>query len=157
MQAHLLAALHAGLEILPGQHLLHGHAGIELKHFLIRHLAEPVPVVDDLRPVPVQNLERLLGVRLRILQHLLTGKRGPRDGTAGGVPDGGREIPDEQNGLVAQFLELAQFFNSHGMAQVNIRRGGVHTQLHAQGTAQLEALLQLFTADHDGGTAHQYV
>jgi len=58
---------------------------------------------------------------------------------------------------VAQFLELAQFFNSHGMAQVNIRRGGVHTQLHAQGTAQLEALLQLFTADHDGGTAHQYV
>ncbi len=26
-----------------------------------------------------------------------------------------------------------------------------------KGAAQLEALLQLFAADHDGGTAHQYV
>ncbi len=58
---------------------------------------------------------------------------------------------------MAKFLELAQFLNSHGMAQVDVRRSRVHAQLHAQGAAQLEALLQLFAADHDGGTAHQYV
>lgn len=50
---------------------------------------------------------------------------------------------------MAKFLELAQFLNSHGMAQVDVRRSRVHAQLHAQGAAQLEALLQLFAADHD--------
>ena len=116
MQAHLLTALHTGLEILPGQHLLHGHAGIKLQHLLIRHLAEPVPIIHDLRLVTVQNLERLLGICLRILQHLFTGKGGAGHGTAGRVADRGGEIPDEQNSLVAKFLELAQFLNSHGMA-----------------------------------------
>ena len=157
MQAYLPAALHTGLEILPGQHLLHGHAGIKPQHFLIRHLAEPVPIVHDLRFVTVQNLERLLGICLRILQHLFTGKGGAGHGTAGRIADRGGEIPDEQNSLVAKFLELAQFLNSHGMAQMDVWSSRVHTQLHAQGAAQLEALLQLFAADHDGGTAHQYV
>ena len=56
-----------------------------------------------------------------------------------------------------QFQELAQLFNGHRMTEVDVRRSGVHAQLHAQGAPQFEAFLQLFTADHDGGTAHQYI
>ena len=58
---------------------------------------------------------------------------------------------------MAQFLELAQLFNGHRMTEVNVWRSRVHTQFHTQGAPQLEAFLQLFTADHDGGAAHQHV
>ena len=64
-------------------------------------------------------------------------ERGAGHGTAGRVADRGGEIPDEQNSLMAKFLELAQFLNSHGMAQVDVRRSRVHAQLHAQGRPSL--------------------
>ena len=44
---------------------------------------------------------------------------------------------------MAHILKLLQFSQHHGVAQMNIRRCGVHAQIHAQRFASLHGLLEL--------------
>ena len=48
---------------------------------------------------------------------------------AAGVADAGGVVADDQDGLMAQVLKLAELPQYDRMAEVNIRRGRVHAEL----------------------------
>ena len=138
MEADFLAGIEPVAEILALEHLLEGDPGVEPQDFLIGHLAEPIPVVHNLGLRFVQNLERLIGVGRGIGQHLRAGQRRARGGAPRGVAHRGGEVADEQHRLMPEQLELAEFFQCHGVAEMDVRGGGIHPELDAQRAAEPE-------------------
>ena len=59
-------------------------------------------------------------------------------GAAGGIPDAGGEVPDDEHRLVAEELELAQLLHHHGVAEMDVWRGRVDPEFHPQRAAFLE-------------------
>ena len=118
---------------------------------LVAHLAEPVAVVDDLGLVAVEDLEGLVGVGLGVGEHLVAGERRAGGGAAGGIADGGGEVADEQHGLVAEQLELAELLQRDGVAEVDVRRGGIDAELDAQRAAEAEFFEQFLFGEDLGG------
>ena len=74
-----------------------------------------------------------------------------RFGLTGGIADHRREIADEKNRRVAQVLKMFELSQNDGVAQVQVGRGRVHAQLHAQRLAGLvrgfELRAQIFFAN----------
>jgi len=58
-----------------------------------------------------------------------------------------RPVGDEHR-LVAEFLKLAQFFQHHGVPEVDVRRGRVDTELRPQRPPRLELLQQFFRTEN---------
>jgi len=103
----------------------------------------------------IENLEHLLQIRFGVFLHLFARERRARFGYAGGIADHGGKIPNQENRGVAQILKLFQFAQHHRVAQVNIRRGRVHAEIHAQRLIFLKRIEQLvlqllFTDDFRG-------
>ncbi len=63
---------------------------------------------------------------------------------AGGIADQAGHVADQEDDAVAQVLEMFHLAQQHGVAQVQIGRGGIEAGLHAQGTAGLGGALQAF-------------
>jgi hypothetical protein len=59
-----------------------------------------------------------------------------------GVTHNARKGADEEDDMVPQVLELAQLAHGHGVAQVQVGRGGVVAAVHPQGPPRLAAFLQ---------------
>jgi hypothetical protein len=53
---------------------------------------------------------------------------------------------------MAEQLELAEFFKRHGVAEVDVRRGGIDAELDAQRPAEAEFFEQFLFGEHLGGT-----
>ena len=115
----------------------------ELDHFVPGELAEPIVVVADFCFPGIENLVDLLEIRLCVCPHLLTRERRARFRLARGVAHHGREIADQENRGVAEVLKMLQLADHYGVAQVNIRRRGVHAQFDAQGFAGLARYIEL--------------
>ena len=150
VEADFLAGLEAGAEVLALEHLLEGDARVELEDFLVAHFAEPVAVVDDLGLGPVEDLEGLVGVGGGIDEHLVARQRRASGGAAGGVADGGGEVADQEHGLVAEELELAELFQGDGVAEVKVRRGGIDAELDAQRPVKAEFFQEFSVGKHLG-------
>jgi hypothetical protein len=124
----------------------------ELHHFLAAQFSEPFVVVTHLGFFLVEDLEHLLQIRFRVLVYLLARQRRARLRLPGGIADHRRKIADQENCSMAQVLKLFEFPQHHGVAQMDIRRRGVHAQIHAQRLARLRRFqqlrLQLFFADN---------
>ena len=56
---------------------------------------------------------------------------------------------------MAQVLELAELLQDHRVAEVNVRRRGVQTELHAQRTALRELALELAGREAVDGVARE--
>ena len=71
---------------------------------------------------------------------------------AGRVADPGGVVADDEHGLVAEVLELAHLPQHDGVAQVDVRGGGVQAELHAKLLAHAgrvsQPLLQLLLRVH---------
>ena len=65
-----------------------------------------------------------------------------------GVADQAGEIPDEENHLVAELLELPHLVEQYRVAQMQVRRRGIEARLHLQRLAPLEFLDQLRADQH---------
>ena len=69
----------------------------------------------------------------------------------GGIADHAGPFADQKNNGVAQVLKVLHLAQQHGVAQVQIGRGGIEAGLHAQRTAGLggfgEARFQILFAD----------
>ena len=152
VEADFLTFFDPRFEILALEHLLHGDAGVEAEDVFEGHLPEPVTVEDDLGFVRVEDLEGLGGVGFGVGEDVLAGKRGTGGGAAGGVADAGGEVADDEDGLVAEELELAEFLHDHGVAEVDVGRGGVDAEFDAEGSALAE-LVGEFLFGKDFGSA----
>ena len=72
----------------------------------------------------------------------LFGQGRPGLALARGVADQAGEVADEKDHLVPQVLEMLELLDEHGVAQVQVRRGGVEPGLDPQGLAGGDGLLQ---------------
>jgi len=108
VQTDRLLALVALHEIVPRQQARHREPGGQGQDPGEIKRLEPFSVVTDFetRRVVIENLERLVRVRLGVGRHLLRRQRRPGRRPAGRVADPGREIADDQDGFVAQILKL---------------------------------------------------
>ena len=79
-----------------------------------------------------QDLADLGDVGFGVGVDLFAGEHGAGLVSAGGIADAGGVIADDQHGLVAPVLELADDVQRHGMAERHIRRGGVHAHFHTK-------------------------
>ena len=73
---------------------------------------------------------------------MLAGEGFAGDVAAGGVADECGRVADEKDDGVAELLKVAQLAHEHGVAQVQVRRGGVKAGFDAQGTAGFAALFK---------------
>ena len=61
-----------------------------------------------------------------MLHHLIMGEMGARGGAAARITDHRGEVTDDQDGLMTEFLKLAELREPHCVAQMNIGRGGIN-------------------------------
>ncbi len=92
-------------------------------------LAEPFAVEDDPGLGGIENEAVLIVVGLRVLADLLFGKLGSSDGLAAGIADGGREVADYDDDLVAEVLKLPHLAQHDRVPDVDIRRRRVQPEL----------------------------
>ena len=71
VEAQRLAALHALLEVAPGDDLLHREDARQIDQVGERELRQPLAVVADLGALGIEHAIGLVGVGLRELQHLV--------------------------------------------------------------------------------------
>ena len=106
-------------------------------------LAQPaaVEVHDGLHRV--ENLEDLLLVGLGVGRHFLGRHRLARHVLPGRIADQAGEIADQENHRVAEILKMFELADQNGVAQVDVRRGGIEARLHAQRLAGFLRALEL--------------
>ena len=108
-------------------------------------MAMPVSYTHlDLGLYGVENLEDLRLVGLGIAVDLFAAKRLARDVAAGGVADQCSRIADEEDDGMSQRLEMTQFSDEDGVAQMQVRRGGIESGLDAHGHARRARLRDAF-------------
>jgi hypothetical protein len=73
---------------------------------------------------------------------LLAAERRTRGVAPGGIADEPGAVADEEDDGVAQILEVLQLADEHGVAQVQVGRGGIEAGLDAHGLARLHRFLQ---------------
>ena len=112
---------------------------------LLRHRAhaEPAAVEVDYRPLRPQDLEYLLPVGRGVLLHLRARQDRPRPGLTGGIADHPGEVPDQKHHPMAHVLEVFHFSDDDGVAEVQIRRRRVESDLDGEGPALPLRALQL--------------
>ena len=57
--------------------------------------------------------------------------------------------------MVTEELELAEFFQSDGVSEVNVGRGGIHAKLDAERSPELELFQQFLFGKNIGGAGSE--
>ena len=73
---------------------------------------------------------------------MFSGERLAGDVAAGGVADERGIVADQKDDRVAELLEVAELAHQHGVAQVQVGRGGIEADLDAQRAAGFAAIFQ---------------
>ncbi len=136
-----LARRVALLEIVALQDPGHGGGAQQGKQLLHPHV-QPLPVEADLEAVGIEDLQRLIGECLGVGIDLSRVENWPGAAPSARITHSGGVIADDQHDRMAEILEFAQFLQHHGEAEMDVRRGGIDAQLHAQGASQPELGLQ---------------
>jgi len=122
------------LEGIALEHLGDGLFGGNLDKLNKGQFGEPFAVVPDFEFFfgGVEDFAGLLEVGFCVLLDFLGREDGPCCVLAGWVADSGGVVADDEDGLVAEVLELAHFAQDDGVAEVDIGAGGVQTELNTQ-------------------------
>ena len=116
-------------------------------------VVEPAGVEFHDRLFGIEDLEDLFLIGFGVGDDLFGGQRRTGGGTAGGVPDAAGEVADEEDDPVAQFLKMAELVDEDGVAQMEIRRGGVETGLDGKGLAPFQFFAQFAFINQIGDAA----
>ncbi len=142
------AALFVALgEVVALEQARHGVLGAETDHVLEAQTVEPIAVEANLGFFRVENLEDLGLVGGGVGQDFFPRERRPGDVAAGGVADAGGAVAHDEDHVVAHVLEVLHLAEEHGVAQVQVGRGGIEADLDFQRPADADARLELFLAD----------
>ena len=171
LERHRVVALRDGVEqLVHGDGLLFGEALVEvfaLEHLrdrelggqaheaFVAELAQPLAVEADFGLVAVENLEDLRLVGFGVGVDLLAGERRARGDAARGIADEAGEVSDQEDDGVAHVLKVLELADEHGVADVQVGRGGIESGFDAHGLAgsdgALDALAQVALANDLGG------
>ena len=105
---------------------------------------QPLAVVANFGFLGVDDLEDLVGVGLGVLFDDLRFEGGAGFGASGGVADASGVVAHDDDGEVAGLLELADFGQDEGMAEVEIGGGGIEAKFDAERAAEGEFFGELF-------------
>ena len=105
-------------------------------------LGEPLAVVAHFGPLGIEDLHRLVDVRMGVRLDLLVRQHGAFGGAAGRITDPGRVVADDQDAGVAGVLECAHPLQRDAPADVDVRRSDVDAELDAQRTTERKLALQ---------------
>jgi hypothetical protein len=153
VKTHGITSVDAISEVLAMEHLLEGHAAVETDDVNERHFGEPVPVEDDLGFFAVENFEGLFPEGFCISEHFFAAELGPGFGASGRVANHGGEVADNEDGLMSQLLELAEFFETDGEAEVNVGSGGVDAEFDVEGASEAQFGEEFVFGEDFSGTA----
>src|SRR5688572_965302 len=120
MEPQRVTALHAFAERFASEELLHGERGRELDDVGESELAQPLVVVDEVRLVAVEDLERLLGVALRGGSYSFRREARAAFELVADVTDLRGERADEEGDVVAEVLEELQLAHRDRVPDVQI-------------------------------------
>ena len=140
------------LEVLPFQHPCHCVMACKPDEVLCLHLGHPSGVEINYCFFRVKYLEYLFLVGLCILKHLFTCEGGSCLVFSRGITDHPGKISDQEDHLMAEFLELAHLLNKHGVSKVYVRCCGVKACLYPEGTVLLELFEEFLLSDDLNGT-----
>ncbi len=135
--AEVFALKHARYRVLRG----------EFDHVGGSHRPEPFAVETNFGLCPIQHLEHLIGVGLRIGLHIRWRQRLPCDVLAGGIADHSGEVTDQENDLVPEILKLPHLVEQHGVPEMQVWCGGVKARFDAQRTPGGEASREILAFD----------
>ena len=120
-------------------------------HVFPSQLAKPVAVEAHLGLLRIEDLEDLRLVGFGVALDGLAGHRRTRDVAAGGVADHAGHVADQEDDGVAEVLKVLHLAQQHGVAQVQVGRGGIEPRFDAQLASGLfaldQALAQILFAD----------
>ena len=106
-------------------------------------LVEPLGVVTDFGFLRIEELENLREIGFGVGVHFFARERRASFGAARGIADHGGKIADEKDRGVAEVLKMFEFAKDDGVAEMDVGRGGVHTEIDAQRRASLQRLFEL--------------
>ena len=102
------------------------------------HLVHPFAVEADLGQFAIENLVGLRAIGLGVAIDLLARQRLARLVAARGIADHRGKVADEKNHGVAGVLKIAQFFEHDTVAEMEVGRRRIHSELDSQRAAELE-------------------
>ena len=124
--------LEALCEVVALKEAREGVAACELNEARCAQRIAPFRVVADFRFVEVENVARLIEVSLRILFNLLARKGRTGRVASGRIADRGSEVAHEEDHRVAEILKLAELVEHHRVADMNVGRRRIETELAAE-------------------------
>ena len=122
-------------EVVTLEHLGERHLGGELEDVGHVELRQPFGVVPDLEKIVVVPDEHLLEAVedvLGVAPHFGLGQPLAGFTLAGRVTDLGREVTDDEHGLVPLLLEVAKLAKHDGPSECHLGSGWIHPELHPQ-------------------------
>jgi hypothetical protein len=154
VETHGIASVDTISEVFAMEHLLEGHAAVETDDVNEGHFGEPVAVEDDLGFLAVEDFEGLFAEGLCISEHFFATELGPRFGATGRVANHGCEVADDEDGLMSELLELAEFFEADGEAEVDVGSGGIDAEFDVEGASEAQFCQKfVFGEDFCGASA----
>ncbi len=126
-------------EIVALQQSRQGVFGGQANHAIGAQRLAPLGVVANLGFLRVEHQAGLGVIGLGVGLDLLDRQRRAGGVAPGRIADARGEIADEKNDRVAQILQLPELVEHHGVADMNVGRGGVEAEFDAQRLAGLVA------------------
>src|SRR5581483_8015972 len=120
------------------------------------YFVEPLGIESNLGLLRRKNLINLRHVSFGIAGDVFRAERRPRRGTPGRIANHPSEIADQENRRVPEILKVFQLAQNHRVPKMEIRRSGIHAELHAKslarGSGPLQLGAQFFFADDFRGS-----
>jgi hypothetical protein len=99
---------------------------------------QPARIKIDGCPVRIKNLEHLIFIGRGILFYLLDRQRWAGCVSPAWITDHPGEIANQEDNIVAKFLELPHLVNNHGMTDMEVRRSRIESHLYIEWSSQLQ-------------------
>ena len=132
MQRDRFLIRHPLCEIVALENLFDSRLRSKLHKIRRREFIHPFAVETDLRFIRIEKTEHLRLVSFRVGVDLLARKRRPRHVLSRRIADHPGKVPDQKNDRVAEILERSQLSDHNRVADVNIGRGRIQAELHAE-------------------------
>ena len=133
VQADGVALGKARMKIVALHHAGHGVLGRQFNHAAGPQRVAPFAVVAHLGFCRIEHLGRLGVIGFGVGLDLRGCQRWARAVAPRRVANQRGEVTNQENDRMPQILQLAQFVEHHGVAQMDVRSGRVQPQLDAQG------------------------
>jgi hypothetical protein len=117
---------------------------VEAKEIEAREFGEPFSVAADLGFLGIEDFEDLVSVGFGVLLDGFGIEGWAGFGAPGGIADAGGIIADDDDGEMASVLELADFGEDEGVAEVKVGSGGIEAEFDAEGATGGEFFGELF-------------